>query len=49
MGAFSPCRGGAPGFVPGEAVLTGLLVAIFVAFRPQRLATCADRLCLPKD
>jgi uncharacterized membrane protein len=33
----------------GEAWLTGLLVAIFVAFRPQWLATYADRLYLPVD
>lgn len=31
----------------GEAVLTGMLVAIFVAFRPQWLATYSDRLYLP--
>lgn len=33
----------------GDAWLTGLLVAIFVAFRPQWLATYADRLYLPVD
>lgn len=33
----------------GEAFLTGMLVAIFVAFRPQWLATYADRLYLPGD
>jgi len=33
----------------GEAFLTGMLVAIFVAFRPQWLATYSDRLYLPKD
>ena len=32
----------------GEAFITGMLVAIFVAFRPQWLATYADRLYLPK-
>jgi uncharacterized membrane protein len=32
----------------GEAFLTGMVVAIFVAFRPQWLATYADRLYLPK-
>ena len=31
-----------------EAVLTGMVVAIFVAFRPEWLATYADRLYLPK-
>jgi uncharacterized membrane protein len=31
----------------GEAFLTGMLVAIFVAFRPQWLSTYADRLYLP--
>jgi len=31
----------------GEAWLTGMLVAIFVAFRPQWLATYTDRLYLP--
>jgi uncharacterized membrane protein len=31
----------------GEAVLTGMVVAIFVAFRPQWLATYSDRLYLP--
>ena len=31
----------------GDAVLTGMLVAIFVAFRPQWLATYSDRLYLP--
>ena len=31
----------------GEAVVTGMLVAIFVAFRPQWLATYSDRLYLP--
>lgn len=31
----------------GEATLTGMLVAIFVAFRPQWLATYSDRLYLP--
>ena len=33
----------------GEAFLTGMLVAIFVAFRPGWLATYSDRLYLPKD
>lgn len=33
----------------GDAFLTGMLVAIFVAFRPQWLATYSDRLYLPKD
>ncbi len=33
----------------GEALLTGMLVAIFVAFRPQWLATYSDRLYLPPD
>lgn len=33
----------------GDAWLTGLLVAIFVAFRPQWLATYTDRLYLPAD
>lgn len=32
----------------GEATLTGMLVAIFVAFRPQWLATYTDRLYLPR-
>lgn len=31
----------------GEAIVTGMLVAVFVAFRPQWLATYADRLYLP--
>lgn len=31
----------------GEAFLTGMLVAIFVAFRPQWLSTYSDRLYLP--
>lgn len=31
----------------GEATLTGMLTAIFVAFRPQWLATYSDRLYLP--
>jgi uncharacterized membrane protein len=31
----------------GEAFMTGMLVAIFVAFRPQWLATYSDRLYLP--
>lgn len=32
----------------GEAFLTGMLVAILVAYRPQWLATYSDRLYLPK-
>ena len=32
-----------------DAFLTGMLVAIFVAFRPQWLATYSDHLYLPKD
>lgn len=32
----------------GEAFLTGMLAAIFVAFRPEWLATYSDRLYLPK-
>lgn len=32
----------------GDAFITGMLVAIFVAFRPQWLATYADRLYLPR-
>jgi uncharacterized membrane protein len=38
----------ARGFVAwGDAILTGMLVAIFVAFRPHWLATYADRIYLP--
>lgn len=33
----------------GDAVLTGMITAIFVAFRPQWLATYTDRLYLPID
>lgn len=33
----------------GEAFSTGMLVAIFVAFRPQWLATWSDERYLPKD
>lgn len=33
----------------GDAVLTGMITAIFVAFRPRWLATYADRLYLPDD
>lgn len=33
----------------GEAFLTGMLTAIFVAFRPEWLATYSDRLYLPRD
>lgn len=32
----------------GDAFITGMLVAIFVAFRPEWLATYADRLYLPR-
>jgi len=31
----------------GDAWLAGMLVAIFVAFRPEWLATYADRIYLP--
>ncbi|MBL8324857.1 MAG: hypothetical protein JNJ89_07855 [Rubrivivax sp.] len=31
----------------GDAVITGMIVAVFVAFRPQWLATYADHLYLP--
>ena len=33
----------------GDAFLTGMWVAIFVAFRPHWLATYTDRLYLPRD
>ena len=33
----------------GDAFLTGMLVAIFVAFKPDWLATYTDRLYLPRD
>jgi uncharacterized membrane protein len=33
----------------GDAWLAGMIVAIFVAFRPQWLATYADRIYLPVD
>jgi uncharacterized membrane protein len=33
----------------GDAVVTGMIVAIFVAFRPDWLATYTDRLYLPND
>ena len=33
----------------GEAFSTGMLVAIFVAFKPQWLATWSDSRYLPKD
>lgn len=33
----------------GEAVVTGMCTAIFVAFRPQWLATWSDRRYLPRD
>jgi len=32
----------------GDAFITGMLVAIFVAFRPEWLATYTDRLYLPR-
>lgn len=32
----------------GEAIITGMLTAIFVAFRPHWLATYTDRLYLPR-
>lgn len=32
----------------GDALITGMITAIFVAFRPQWLATYADRLYLPR-
>lgn len=32
----------------GEAIVTGMLVSIFVAFRPQWLATYSDSLYLPR-
>jgi uncharacterized membrane protein len=32
----------------GEAWITGMMAAIFVAFRPQWLATYADRIYLPE-
>jgi uncharacterized membrane protein len=32
----------------GDALLTGMLTAIFVAFRPEWLATWSDRLYIPK-
>jgi uncharacterized membrane protein len=32
----------------GDAFITGMLVAVFVAFRPQWLATYADRIYLPR-
>jgi uncharacterized membrane protein len=32
----------------GEAIVTGMLVAIFVAYRPQWLATYSDALYLPR-
>jgi uncharacterized membrane protein len=32
----------------GDAFLTGMMVAIFVAFRPEWLATYSDRLYLPR-
>ena len=35
-------------FAWGDAFLTGMLVAIFVAFRPEWLATYADRIYLPR-
>lgn len=33
----------------GDAFITGMLVAIFVAFRPQWLATYTDKLYLPRN
>jgi uncharacterized membrane protein len=33
----------------GDAILTGMLVSIFVAFRPEWLATYSDRIYLPKS
>lgn len=36
-------------FAWGDAFLTGMLVAIFVAFRPHWLATYADRIYLPRS
>lgn len=33
----------------GDAFLTGMVVAIFVAFRPEWLATYSDRIYLPSD
>lgn len=33
----------------GEAFMTGMFAAIFVAFRPEWLATYSDRLYLPRD
>ena len=33
----------------GEAFSTGMLVAIFVAFKPEWLATWSDARYLPKD
>ena len=35
-------------FAWGDAFITGMLVAIFVAFRPAWLATYADRIYLPR-
>ena len=35
-------------FAWGDAFITGMLVAIFVAFRPEWLATYADRIYLPR-
>ena len=35
-------------FAWGDAFITGMLVAIFVAFRPHWLATYADRIYLPR-
>lgn len=32
-----------------DAIITGMLVSVFVAFRPQWLATYADRIWLPRD
>jgi uncharacterized membrane protein len=33
----------------GDAILTGMIVSIFVAFRPQWLATYSDRIYLPRS
>ncbi len=32
-----------------DAIITGMLVSVFVAFRPDWLATYADRIYLPRD
>ena len=33
----------------GDAFLAGMMVSIFVAFRPEWLATYADRIYLPRS